>query len=811
MANEVSIENLRRVCEQATVGCNSTAELQALEKIIGQDRAVRSLHFGLGIQALGFNIFVAGLPGTGRTTAVKSFLEEEARGKPVPPDWCYVYNFRNVSQPRAISLPAGRARQFQADMKSLVEGAQREIRMAFESEEYSTKREEAAGEFQKQKEDLGESINQRARQEGFIIRQTAMGIVTIPVKNDHPLTEEEFMALKEKDREALHQKQKNLQAEIETALRQIKTAEKSANEQLNQMDRQVALYALSHLLHALQDKYQDLPEILAYLEEVRDDILANLDQFRGDEKEQPALPFPLPGGGGEQLMRRYAVNVLVDNSSLQGAPVVIELNPTYNNLFGRIENEARFGALVTDFTLIQQGSLHRANGGYLVLAAEEVVRNPFSWESLKRALRNREIAIEDQGERLGFMTTRSLRSEPVPLQVKVVLIGKPDVYNLLYVYDEDFRELFKVKADFDSRMERTQESINQYAAFASTVCAEGSMKHLDASAIAKLVEYGSRLAEDQNKLSTRFGEISDVIREASYYATQSGVELTTGAHIRQAIEERFYRSNLIQERIGESIHREILKIEVSGEKVGQVNGLSVIELGDVAFGQPSRITATVGVGREGLVDIEREARLGGPIHTKGVLILAGFLMEKYAQDKPLSLSGRLVFEQSYSGVEGDSASSTELYALLSELSGLPVKQEIAVTGSVNQRGEVQAIGGVNEKIEGFFEVCKAGGLTGGQGVLIPASNVQHLMLKEEVVDAVRLGQFHIWSANTIDEGIEILTGVKAGVRDQEGNFEPGSVNDRVNQRLHTLAHTIFAFGREEEKEKKEKVEDKNPA
>ena len=532
------------------------------------------------------------------------------------------------------------------------------------------------------------------------------------------MTAEEFMALSQDVKQNLEAKQQSLQAEIAAALRQAKSIEKSANQALEQMDRQVALYALSHLLDDLKSRYRAVPEVLAYLDQVRDDILAHLDQFRADGQEQPATPFPL-AAARDDLMKRYAVNVLVDNAGLTGAPVVMELNPTYNNLFGRIQNEAQFGALVTDFTLIGRGSLHQANGGYLVLPVEELLRNPFSWDGLKRALRNRQIAIEDAWERLGYMTTKALQPEPIPLDVKLILIGRPDLYHLLQANDDDFSELFKVKAEFDSQMERTDGTVSDYVDFVSSICIAEGLKHLESAALAKVVEHGSRLTEDQRKLSTRFGEIADVIREANYYAIQDGSEYVGAAHVKKAIDERFYRSNLIQQRIQELIADGTLMMDVQGERVGQVNGLSVLDLGDIAFGQPSRITASIGVGREGLIDIEREAKLGGPTHTKGVMILAGYLTEQYAQDKPLSLSARLGFEQSYSGVDGDSASSTELYALLSELSGLAIRQGIAVTGSVNQKGEVQAIGGVNEKIEGFFEACWARGLTGQQGVMIP--------------------------------------------------------------------------------------------
>jgi lon-related putative ATP-dependent protease len=478
---------------------------------------------------------------------------------------------------------------------------------------------------------------------------------------------------------------------------------------------------------------------------------------------------------------------------VKGAPVVMEFNPTYQNLFGTTEKEAQFGALVTDFTMIRGGSLHKANNGYLIIPVEELLRNPFSYEGLKRALRDEKIVIEEPQERFGFISTKSLKPQPIPLKVKVVLIGNPYLYQQLFTLDMEFTELFKVKAEFDTTMARTEENVQQYAAFVCTICQKENLKHLDGSGLAKLVEYSQRLAQDQQKLSTRFAEVADIIREANFYATQEKSNLVTGNHVKKAIEEKIYRSKLIQEKIQEMTNRGILLIDTDAEKVGQVNGLSVMGLGDFAFGNPSRVTASLGLGREGVIDIEREAKMGGPIHTKGVLILSGYLNEKYARDKPLSLSASLVFEQNYAGVEGDSASSTELYAILSALSGLPIRQGIAVTGSVNQKGEVQAIGGVNEKVEGFFEVCKAKGFTGQQGVMIPESNMQNLMLKEEVVDAVKAGLFHIYSVKTIDEGIEVLTGIKAGERRKDGAFEDGTVNYRVDKQLKNMAEKLKEF------------------
>jgi len=790
MAVELSFQNVWKTCELRGVGCDTTEGLTPLVGILGQERAVRSLGFGIGIAERGFNIYVAGMPGTGRTTAVRSFLEEAAKSKPVPPDWCYVNNFKEPYEPKALRLPPGSARQFQKDMDGFVEEARRAIPRAFESDDYTARRESIAKGFEKERQELFSALSEKASRAGFVIRMTPIGFVIIPVVGGKPVSDEEFLALNPQLRERIQARRDELEAELHMVMRQLRESERRLNEELQKMNREVALYAIGHIVNDLVAKYKERPEVVSHIENVRDDMVENLAQFRPESQAQLAAQFPWLR---ELPFRRYKVNVLVDNSELMGAPVVIEQNPTYSKLFGRIEKEAQLGALTTDFTMIRGGSIHEANGGYLVIPIEELLRNLFTWDSLKRALKNGEIAIEELGERLGFITTKSLVPQPVPLDVKVVLIGDPLAYSLLYLYDMDFRELFKVKAEFDTQMDRNEENIRKYGSFVCGLCRKENLKHLDASAIAKLVEYSSRLAENQGKLSTRFAEVADAIREASYYATQEGASYVSANHIRRAVEERFYRSGLVQERIKELIAKGVLLIETLGMKVGQLNGLAVMGLGDISFGRPSRVTATIGLGREGLVDIERESRLGGRVHTKGVMILSGYLSEKFAWSKPLSLSARLVFEQSYEEIEGDSASSTELYAILSALSGVPIKQSIAVTGSVNQKGEVQAIGGVNEKIEGFFEVCKALGLDGTQGVMIPASNAQNLMLKEEVVEAVQAGKFHIYPVRTTDEGIGILTGTKAGARQADGGFEEGTVNAMADKRLREMAETLKQF------------------
>jgi lon-related putative ATP-dependent protease len=709
-------------------------------------------------------------------------------------DWCYVNNFKDSYHPHALNLPAGRAAELQKGMENLTKLVFQEVRNVFESEEYAKQKEEVLTKFQQQKQVILEQVNQLANQERFVLQPTPMGVVTVPTHNGKPLSEEDFLRMPQKDKEVLLQKQQKVQNALEASIRQTRALDKDAREAMDKLDREVTTYALRGWYDDIKDKFANLPDVLAYIDAVQADVLDQVEFFKSDgQEETPALPFgPQPK---TLSVKKYAVNILVDNSKLKGAPVIVETNPTHDNLFGRIEQEARFGALVTDFTLMRGGALHRANGGYIVLPVEDVIRSPFAWEDLTHALANAKIVIEDATEKYGF-STKSLKPEPIPLDIKVILIGRPDVFQLLLTYEAHFSELFKVKAEFDTSMDRTPEHTREYAGFATMLCNTENLKHLDASALARLVEHGSRLADDQGKLSTRFSEIADVLREANYYAGLDVVDLISVQHIRKAIEERFYRSNLIQERLQEMIERGVIKIDISGKKVGQINGLSVLGLGDISFGQPNRITVSLSLGREGVVNIEREAKLSGPIHTKGVLILSGFLANRYAQDKPLSLSARLVFEQSYSGIEGDSASSTELYAILSALSGLPVNQALAVTGSVNQNGEVQAIGGANEKIEGYFEICKSAGLTGEQGIVLPASNIANLMLKEMVVEAIRQGEFHLWPVRTIDEGIEVLTGVRAGERQADGSFEADSVNARVDQRLRKMADDLQRFGKD---------------
>jgi len=792
MIEKLSAEKIRLKCDSSFIHCETTEELLPLKEIVGQERAVRALKFGLGIRNHGFNIYVAGWPGTGRTTAVKNFVDEIARVESVPSDWCYVNNFSNQYEPKAIQLPAGKGKEFQSDIKNLIENIRAALPKAFESDDYTRKREATLKELENQRKALIDKLNSKAQEEGFVIQTTPVGLLLIPVIKGKPVSEEELLALPQKERDEIQERRERLEEQLRNTMRQFFDMERKIREEIKKLNRDIALYAIGHLVNDVVEKYKEVPEVTEYLSDVQNDILDNLAQFIKAGDPQPQTQFTLPWMK-ETPFKKYEVNVIVDNSNLKGAPVVIELNPTYQELVGRTEKEAQFGALVTDFTMIRGGALHKANGGYLIVRVEELLRNPFSYEALKRALRDKRISIEEPEERYGFLSIKSLKPQPIQLNTKVIIIGDPRIYQLLFSLDMDFNELFKVKAEFDTTMARTDENAQRYAAFICMLCQKENLQHLDSSALAKIVEHSSRLAADQQKLSTQFAEIADIVREANFYALQETSALVTGIHVKKAIEEKVYRSKLIQEKIQEMIQRGIILIDTDGENVGQVNGLSVTGLGDFAFGTPSRVTASLGLGREGVIDIEREAKLGGPIHTKGVLILSGYLNGKYASDKPLSLSARLVFEQSYSGVEGDSASSTELYALLSALSGLPIKQCYAVTGSVNQKGEVQAIGGVNEKIEGFFEVCKVKGLTGNQGVMIPESNAQNLMLKDEVVEAVEQGKFHVYSVKTIDDGVELLTGVKAGEMRKDGKYEEGTVNYKVDKRLGEIAEKLREF------------------
>ena len=790
---ELGKESLRRIIDPSSLKAEKSKLTQPLGTIVGQKRALKALEFGIGNKSFGFNIFVSGYPGTGRQTAVKNFIKKKSKEQPVPSDWCYVNNFKNSYYPKILELPTGRAEKFRNDTHQFIMDVKKALQKAFEDIEYVKQREDIVRLSDQKKNEMFLLLNEKAVEDGFSVQKTPFGLVTSPVdKKGEPLSSKDFQRLGKSEQERIMSKQEEFKDALKVNLRKSRNIEKEVDEKVRKLDREICENEIQPLIEEIRDEYIDVPDVIQYFDEVKTDIVENFSDFL--EKDQSgSQPIQLIQLQRKPSLKRYDVNVFIDNSKTEGAPFVHELNPTYNNLFGKVEKESQMGALITDFTLIINGSLHRANGGYLVIPVIELFKNPYAWDNLKKALINKEIKIEEISERLGFLTAKTLQPEPMPLNLQVVLIGRPEVYQLLYAYDNDFRNLFKVKAEFDTTLELNDENISNYMSFVSDTRNKENLNSFDAGGLAKIIEYGCRLANDQNKLTARFSEIYDIIVEADYYCRLNKNDVITEMDVKRAIEEKEYRSNLIQEKLNEMFKNQLLMVDVKGEKTGQVNGIAVLDMLDFSFGKPSRITSTIGVGMDGIVDIEREAKLGGNIHSKGIMILSGYLTEKYARDKPISLSARLVFEQSYEGVEGDSASSAELYALLSGLADLPVKQGIAVTGSVNQKGDVQAVGGINDKIEGFFEVCKLFGLTGDQGVIIPGSNIRSLMLKEEILEAVAEGKFHIWSVKDIDEGISILTGVEAGKRTENGSFEKDSVNARVDKRLEEMAGRMRQF------------------
>lgn len=790
MVKELEYTQVRKICPKEFLQCEATSELEPLIQIIGQERALKALQFGLDIKEEGFNLYVAGMAGTGKKTAIVSFLEERAKNMPVPSDWCYVNNFEDAQKPNALQLPAGMGLELVSDMERFVEEVKKALKGAFESDDYATRREDTMGTFEETKQGLLRELNKKAQEAGFVLQRSQIGMVIVPVINGQLINEQQFSILPQSVKDEIQEKRKSLQDEMRTSFRQFRDIDREAEAAVEKFNKEVADFAMDPLMDSLKDKFGKIKECRGYLDAVRSDILDNLSAILGAQ-QQPENPLQaMMGGGRPDPTGRYKINLIVDNSKLKGAPVKMELNPGHDRMFGATEKEARFGALFTDYTMIRGGSAHDANGGYLIIPIEDLARNPGSYEALKRTLLNKKLEIEELAARMGYVSTRSLSPEPIPFDCKVILLGEGKYYYMLYQGDPEFKKIFKVKAEFDNTMARTEENMQQYAQFMCTLVHKEGLTHLDASGIAAVVEYSSRLAADQEKMSTQFAAVSDIIREANHYAKSNGNEYINDDYVRQAIEAKVYRSNMIEEKLGEMIERGSILVDTEGEKVGQLNGLAVMGIGDHMFGKPSRITASVGLGKSGIIDIEKQSDMGGPTHTKGVHILTGFLTNRYAKKHPLSLTARLVFEQNYGGVDGDSASSTETYAMLSALSGAPINQHFAVTGSVNQKGQVQAIGGVNHKIEGFFDLCKFRGLDGEHSVMIPYSNVKNLMLREDVVAAVKEGKFHIYPIKTIDEGIEVLTGVPAGESDSEGNYPEGTINYLTQKKLDEMAELL---------------------
>jgi lon-related putative ATP-dependent protease len=790
-------ERLCQDCDPDQFTFETTADLEPLTDIIGQDRALEALRFGANMPREGYNLYAMGAPGTGKHTAIKQFLEQKAATEPVPMDWCYVNNFERPYKPQVLSLPPGRGPQFCQEMQQLVETLHNAIPAAFDGDDYRVLEQTLEDEFKGRQEAAFKTLQQKAQSEGLTFIQSQAGFGFAPTHNGQVITPDAFQQLPEAEQERLKEAGSALEKELQETLRQFRRWERERHDRLKALVRGVTTLAVEHLIDELREKYPDEPDVLAYLDAVQADVIDNVADFRKQDEEtaNPLSEAPLPRGAqGPASFRRYQVNMLVTHGESQGAPVVYADHPTYAHLFGQIEHTlARAGALVTDFNLIKAGALHRANGGYLMLDAHKLLQQPYAWDQLKRALRANQIDIETPLQAFGLASTVTLDPEPIPLSVKIVLLGDRYLYYLLHQYDPDFGELFKVVVDFAEQMERSPENDLNYARLIGALTRKEGLRHFDRLAVARVIEQSARLTGHSQKLSVQMQGIADLLREADYWAGQHGHDVAGGEDVQAAIEAQVYRVDRVRALMQEQIEEETVLIDTTGERVGQINGLSVLSIGNFAFGRPSRITARVRPGKGEVLDIEREVALGGPLHSKGVLILSGFLGARYVLDRPLSLSASLVFEQSYGGVDGDSASSAELYALLSALAGAPIKQSLAVTGSVNQHGQVQAIGGVNEKIEGFFDLCRARGLTGDQGVLIPASNVKHLMLRRDVVEAVAAGDFHIYPVETIDQGIELLTGLPAGERDGAGQFPEESLNRRVETRLAALAETLRDF------------------
>jgi lon-related putative ATP-dependent protease len=788
---------LRRVVNPASLGFKTTDELTPISGLIGQDRALKAIQFGADIKSHDFNMFVLGPPASGKTTAVKAHLGPKAAEAPSPPDWAYVYNFENPNRPKALKLPFGRAKDLAKGMIGALDELRGVLPARFDGEDYQARRRAIDEQFRSGNEEAVEALSKRAQGQNIALLRTPTGFAMAPMHEGKVVKPEVFNALPEAMRRDVEGKIAALEKDLAVILERLPKAEKKRRQQLSELNEEIATSAIRDALMDLHASFSDVPDAAAYLEEAGYDMVRNVGLFLATGEEENALVKRPADSAQDPRFRRYLVNVMAASgaSATAGAPVIEENNPTYGNIGGRIEHLAQMGALVTDFLLIKPGALHRANGGYLLVDARRLLLSPFAWEALKRAIKAREIRIEQPAEASGLVSTQTLDPEPIPLDVKVVLFGDRELYYLLAAYDPDVPRLFKVQADFDDTISRSSENDNAYARLIASVVKEHSLKPLDAAAVARVIDEGARLAEDREKLSIELGRISDIVREADYWSSQAKRKVTGRQDVARAIEEQIQRADRMRDRAQETIARGIVLVDTEGEQVGRINGLSVVQLGAFAFGRPSRITARVRVGSGRVTDIEREARLGGPLHSKGVMILWGFLAGRYALEVPLALGATLVFEQSYGGVDGDSASSAELYALMSALSDVPITQSLAVTGSVNQQGEVQAIGGVNEKIEGFFDICRARGLNGEQGVLIPQSNVQHLMLREDVVEAVKNRQFSIYAVSTIDEGVEILTGVKAGERGSDGRFPSGSINRMVEDKLKSFAERGRSFAK----------------
>jgi len=790
-ARKLSAEDVSYFCDPAAFDFETTAELPDLVSIIGQERAVRAIDFGVSIPNYGFNVYVMGPSGTGKSTTVRKFLHDLADKEPRPDDICYVNNFKDSRRPSVIRLPAGEGSQLRQDISELIRGLQSTIPAAFDSDDFNHRSSAIEREIDQARTQILQTLDESAKQNNFGLMQTATGFGLVPLLDGEAIEPEEYQQLPETTRSEYESRHSALQEDLNRAFREVREVEKSGEDKIAALAEELANSVVTQHLSDLNEKYAPYANVMSYLDELRADIVKNVREFLPPSTDGASSAAGAnrntPAGRAVDPLQSYRINVIVDHSLSTGAPVVFETNPSYLNLVGRIEQELRYGVMTTDFTHIRAGSLHRANGGYLVINARDLLEQPLAWEALERTIKNQEIRTEMIPETLPLAaTTTTLEPQCVALSAKVILIGDWSTYSILYNMDEDFRKFFKVRADFNSHMERSSETMYQYAQFIASRVRADNLLPFDRAAVARVIEVGVRLVEDKNRVSTRFANIVEVIQEASFWARRSERSTVTAEDIDHTMEERRFRASHIQEEMQRSILEGTIKIETEGAAVGQVNGLSVMEIADYGFGMPSRISAKTFLGKGNVVGIDRESNLTGNIHNKGLLILQGYLGGRFGQKRQISLSASLTFEQNYDRIEGDSASSAELYALLSSLSRLPIRQDLAVTGSVDQEGRVQAIGAASTKIEGFFDICRHRGLTGAQGVLIPTANVPHLTLRHDVVDAIRSENFHVYAIDTIDEGIELLTGIPAGEPDDEGNYPSGSVNNLVDNRLREM-------------------------
>lgn len=809
---EVPVNQLRWYCDLGEADFSSTDDLDPCNKILGQERALKALDLGLDMEYLGYNLFITGKSGTGRSTTIKKLLQDRKRENIIFDDKCYVHNFKDPDMPRAISLPAGKGNQFKKDMANLVNTLKKHIPSLLESDKYQKSKDAITENFKKKQHELVKQFEDKVKSENFTVVQVQIGPYTkpdiLPIIDKKPVNLDKLESMVEEGKfsteefEKIKQKHQEFTREINQISKKINNLQKDLSKKLSELENKIITPLVEEETEEIQKKYNN-QAIDSYLKEVKKNVLENISRFQEKQEQSPAIPglkFPQ----AKDNFTEFSVNVLVDNSDTENSPMINETHPSYKNLFGIIERRMdRTGHWVTDFTKIKAGSLLKANGGFLVVNALDLLLEPGVWPSLKRTLLNQKIEPETY-DPFPMFSTSALKPEPIECNVKVIMIGDPLIYQLLYFRDQDFEKIFKVKADFDTVTENNSQNIYQYACFIKQLCEREKLQPFDSSGIAGVIEYAVRLASRKNKISTHFNSLVDLLREADYWAKKEKQNTIQKKHVNQAIQEKIERLNLIEKKIQEMIEQGTLMIDTEGSVVGQVNGLSVYDLGEYSFGRPTRITARTSMGRAGIINIEREADLSGKTHNKGMLILSGYLRSKYAQDKPLTISASICFEQSYSGIDGDSASSTEAYALLSSIANLPLRQDIAVTGSINQKGEIQAIGGVNQKIEGFYEVCKAKGLNGTQGVIIPEANIPNLMLREDVVKAIEEKKFHLYSVKTIDQGIEILTKTKAGKKLKNGEFEKDSVNDLVNRKLLEFAVKLKEFSKEKEQRQKNK-------